>query len=74
MANTTYMTAAAAPAKADAAIAGTTAKAPGLFSRIVKAMQDSRQRQAEIEIRRMRALIGDPKSDFREALLPFKGE
>jgi hypothetical protein len=47
---------------------------PGIFRRIVTAMQESRQRQAEIEIRRLRALVGDHKPLFDDALLPFRGE
>jgi hypothetical protein len=43
--------------------------------RLVNAMIVSRQRQAEIEIRKVRALIGDKanaKIDY--AMLPFSGE
>lgn len=46
----------------------------GLLSRLVAAMQASRQRQADIEIRRHRALINDNSVEFQDALLPFKGE
>jgi hypothetical protein len=47
---------------------------PGFFRRLLTAMQESRQRQAEIEIRRMRAIVGDHQPGFKDALLPFQGE
>ncbi|MGL4243085.1 MAG: hypothetical protein ACRCTI_18380 [Beijerinckiaceae bacterium] len=47
---------------------------PGFFRRMVKAMQESRMRQAEIEIRRYRALVQDNDTGFQDALLPFRGE
>jgi hypothetical protein len=46
----------------------------GLFRRLIIAMQESRMRQAEIEIRRMRAITGDHDTGFKDALLPFRGE
>jgi hypothetical protein len=70
MASITYTTTAA---QTPAARAVTAPKA-SLFRRLILAMQESRQRQAEIEIRRMRALIEDNKPGFRDALLPFQGE
>lgn len=70
MATTTFTT---AVADAPATVAAKPVKT-GFFRRLVTAMQESRQRQAEIEIRRMRALIGDQRMDFQDALLPFKGE
>jgi hypothetical protein len=69
MASITYDTTAHSPAARTAA-----APKASLFRRIILAMQESRQRQAEIEIRRMRALIEDNKPGFRDALLPFQGE
>jgi hypothetical protein len=72
MATITYRTDVSPVAKATQQPAA--AKAPSFFSRVVKAIHASRQRQAEIEIRRMRALIGDRGINFDDALLPFKGE
>jgi hypothetical protein len=71
MATMTYIPAATAP---EAKAAAATAPKVGFFRRLVAAIQESRQRQAEIEIRRMRAITGDNKPGFRDALLPFQGE
>jgi hypothetical protein len=49
-------------------------KRKGFFARLVAAMQESRRRQAEIEIRRVRALVGDNDTSYQHALLPFRGE
>ncbi len=46
----------------------------GFFARLIAAMQESRMRQAEIEVRRVRALLADNDTGFKDALLPFKGE
>jgi hypothetical protein len=46
----------------------------GFFARFLQAMQESRMRQAQIEIRRVKAMIGDKKSPMDDALLPFRGE
>jgi hypothetical protein len=70
MATTTYQT----NAVSETASAGTAAPKASFFSRLILAMQESRQRQAEIEIRRMRALVGDNDTGFKHALLPFRGE
>jgi hypothetical protein len=79
MATTTYTAGIAGESAKASAKVGTKANvAPaakvGFFSRLVAAMQESRQRQAEIEIRRMRALIDDGRIDFSDALLPLKGD
>ncbi len=47
---------------------------PSFFSRFLGALAESRQRQAEIEIRRVRALYGEPNEKLDYALLPFAGE
>jgi hypothetical protein len=57
----------------DAAIP-TTETRPSFFSRLLRAMIESRQRQAEIEVRRAMALYGEPKEKLDYALLPFAGE
>jgi hypothetical protein len=44
------------------------------FGRILQAMIESRQRKAEIEARRVLALIGQPREELDYALLPFRGE
>jgi hypothetical protein len=49
-------------------------KRKGVFARLIAAMQESRRRQAEIEIRRVRALVGDNDTSYQHALLPFRGE
>lgn len=49
-------------------------KRKGFFARLIAAMQESRRRQAEIEIRRVRALVGDNDTSYQHALLPFRGE
>jgi hypothetical protein len=46
----------------------------GFFNRLVAAIQASRMRRAEIEVRRYRALLADTDPGFKDALLPFKGE
>jgi hypothetical protein len=50
------------------------ASKPGLFTRIFKAIERSRMQRAEIEIRRVRAIMADTDSGFKDALLPFRGE
>jgi hypothetical protein len=47
---------------------------PSFFGRLLKAMMESRQRQADIEIRRAMALYGEPKDRLDYAMLPFAGE
>lgn len=48
---------------------------PGIFQRILNSMIESRRRRAEIEIRRIRAIIEDNKAAIPDyALLPFAGE
>jgi hypothetical protein len=47
---------------------------PGFFGRVVAAIQASRMRRAEIEMRRVRAILEDSDPGFKDALLPFKGE
>jgi hypothetical protein len=56
----------------DAAVAA--GEKRGFFARLVAALQESRMRQAEIEVRRVRALLADNDTGFKDALLPFKGE
>jgi hypothetical protein len=52
-----------------------TAKSRSLFARFIDAVIESRQRQAEIEARRVMALIGEPKLKSADyAMLPFQGE
>jgi hypothetical protein len=46
----------------------------GFFRRLIAAMQESRQRHADIEIRRIRALMADDTSACKHSLLPFQGE
>jgi hypothetical protein len=58
---------------ASAAVSDVAAK-PSFFGRFMRAVAESRQRQAEIEIRRVRALIGEPKDRLDYAMLPFAGE
>jgi hypothetical protein len=70
MATVTYNAAAPASTAQKAA----SPRKTGFFRRLVLAMQESRMRQAEIEIRRMRAVVGDNDAGFKNALLPFKGE
>jgi hypothetical protein len=47
---------------------------PGLFTRMIKAIEASRMKKAEMEVRRIRALMADTDPGFKEALLPFQGE
>ena len=47
---------------------------PSFMSRISEAVYESRMRRAEIEIRRARAMIGEPRDHLDYALLPFAGE
>ena len=47
---------------------------PSFFARLTEAMIESRMRKAEIEIRRARAMIGEPRDTLDYALLPFAGE
>jgi ribosomal protein L18E len=72
MATMTYRPGAIAAAAKSASPAAP--RKPGVWRRILAAMQDSRRRQAEIEIRRVRALMADADPGFKDALLPFKGE
>lgn len=44
------------------------------FSRLIDAMVESRMRKAQIEIRRARTMIGEPKEKLDYAMLPFAGE
>jgi len=44
------------------------------LGKIGVAMMASRQRRADIEIRRVMALRGEPRERFDYALLPFAGE
>jgi hypothetical protein len=63
-----------------AAVSGTVretaapARKPGFFTRLYKAIEASRMQRAEIEIRRVRALMADTDPGFKDALLPFRGE
>jgi len=66
MATITYTSNALAPTEAPAR--------RSFFSRLVDAMIESRMRQAQIEIRRARAMIGEPNEKLDYALLPFAGE
>ena len=55
--------------------AGDTAAAKSsFFGRLLQAMMESRQRQADIEVRRAMALYGEPKDRLDYAMLPFAGE
>jgi KaiC/GvpD/RAD55 family RecA-like ATPase len=48
---------------------------PGIFQRVLNAVIESKRRRAEIEIRRVRAIIEDKKATVPDyALLPFAGE
>jgi hypothetical protein len=47
---------------------------PTFFGRVLQAMIESRQRKAEIEIRRSQAVVGDRKQNLDYFLLPFSGE
>jgi hypothetical protein len=47
---------------------------PSFFGRLLQAMMESRQRQADIEVRRAMALYGEPKDRLDYAMLPFAGE
>jgi hypothetical protein len=47
---------------------------PSILTRISQAIMTSRQRKADIEIRRMRAVVEDGKMRLDYALLPFAGE
>jgi hypothetical protein len=69
MATATMNTAAAIDAATE-----TTETRPSFFSRLLQAMIESRQRQAEIEVRRALALHGEPRERLDYALLPFAGE
>jgi hypothetical protein len=57
----------------EAAVPAAEAK-PSFFGRFLHALAESRQRQAEREIRRVRALYGEPKERLDYAMLPFSGE
>jgi ribosomal protein L18E len=72
MATMTYTN--ATPSAKTAGKTAPVARKIGFFRRLVRAMQESRMRQAEIEIRRIRAIVGDNDTGFKHALLPFKGE
>ncbi|MFM9975079.1 MAG: hypothetical protein ACKVON_10970 [Beijerinckiaceae bacterium] len=54
--------------------AAKTASQPGLFARLIDAMIVSRQRKADIEIRRHRAIMDHKSSNLDYAMLPFSGE
>ncbi len=47
---------------------------PSFFGRLLQAMMESRQRQADVEVRRAMALYGEPKDRLDYAMLPFAGE
>jgi hypothetical protein len=47
---------------------------PSFFGRLLQAMMESRQRQADIEVRRAMVLYGEPKDRLDYAMLPFAGE
>jgi hypothetical protein len=52
---------------------------PGFFRRLLDAMIASRQRKAEIEVRRIQAMLNRSRrvretADEAHALLPFRGE
>jgi hypothetical protein len=53
---------------------GTAAAKPSFFGRLLQAMMESRQRQANVAVRRAMALYGDPKDRLDYAMLPFAGE
>lgn len=76
MATMIYETGAiAATGSRDQQIAATpTVRKPGVFHRIFKAIEASRIKKAEMEIRRVRAVMADTDPGFRDALLPFRGE
>jgi hypothetical protein len=75
MAIMTYETGAVAAAGSrDQQITATAVRKPGVFHRILKAIEASRMKRAEIEIRRVRAILADTDPGFRDALLPFRGE
>ena len=52
----------------------TAATKSSFFARFLQAMMESRQRQADIEVRRAMALYGEPKDRLDYAMLPFAGE
>jgi hypothetical protein len=54
--------------------AKTVAAKPSFFGRLLQAMMESRQRQADIAVRRAMALYGEPKDRLDYAMLPFAGE
>ena len=56
------------------AAAKTIAAKPSFFGRLLQAMMESRQRQADIAVRRAMALYGEPKDRLDYAMLPFAGE
>jgi hypothetical protein len=76
MATLTYepRTLAAAGSKDMRGPATAAGRKPGIFTRIFKAIEASRMQKAEIEVRRVRALMADTDPGFRDALLPFQGE
>ncbi len=47
---------------------------PSLLQRLIGAVTASRQAKAEVETRRIRALLGQDAPAFDYALLPFRGE
>jgi hypothetical protein len=76
MATMTYETGALeAPVSGNVRDAAKTAGGrPGFFTRLFKAIEASRMQRAEIEVRRIRAILADTDPGFKQALLPFQGE
>jgi hypothetical protein len=73
MATLTFNHTATVPAKAKAAVAANPAK-KSFFMRVVDAIQASNQRKADIEIRRMMAVMESSRAKPDYAMLPFQGE
>jgi hypothetical protein len=62
-------------AKYGVAAPAATVKGRSLFGRMMDAMIESRMRRAEIESRRVMAMLGQPKFNSTDyAMLPFQGE
>jgi hypothetical protein len=75
MATMTYGTGSLASGSRDVrGVAAAETRKPGFFTRIFKAIEASRMQKAEIEVRRVRALLADTDPGFKDALLPFRGE
>jgi hypothetical protein len=54
--------------------AETTSTKPSFFGRLLQAIMESRQRQADIAVRRAMAQYGESKERLDYAMLPFAGE